>query len=297
MRDKNMSQTTGQQAVSMLLDAVKKEDYTAIEVAKELLVKIGQPSVKPLTTALLNNPKILLYIYDIFSKRVSEAFVIVLRTLDDKIIYSSVQQFEQVVFAGSNCVESLIYQIMLKLLSQVRDESTVKYLVEIVKTFKDVNCGVVYAAACSLGEIGKIEIEDIEILIRSLKWCNGTGVGVLYGTLRKFGDLTRTTVINGINSDDEELRECASFALAWLIQWGGYKQDLPLLLVSVDAPLIHCRIVGIISLGELGKPELLPILEKIEQVDITKRTYQGMTVRTAALQAIKLIKEIQENKI
>lgn len=177
----------------------------------------------------------------------------------------------------------LRYQIT-QILLNTRDDKAVSSLILLVQEFANIDCGIVYAAAHSLGEIGNIIAS--EFLLRALKNCNGTGVGTLYAALSKLGSPLKPVLLNAITQGDQELREGASYALIWFIRWGGYEKEREIILAAVSSPLIYCRITAIDALGKLGNISDLPLLKNIYTEDKSKRTYMGKTIRQAALEAI-----------
>ena len=224
------------------------------ESAKNTLLIIGAPVIPLLINAFVENPE-----------------------LEDSAI-SLLGTFSEIPKLRS---EVILY------LSKLQSKAASGPLIKIVKKFNSIDCGIVFAAANSLGNIGDPQV--IETLIRSLKLCNTTGVGTLYSAIQQFGEIAKTIILTALDSKDEELREGASYASAWLIQWGGYEKDLALLLKAANAPLAHCRIVAIDAIGELGDATLLPTLEKIAQEDKSKGSYRGKTSKLAATDAIRKI--------
>jgi hypothetical protein len=128
----------------------------------------------------------------------------------------------------------------------------------------------------------------IEPLVRSLAYCNGTGVGTIYGSLSLFPDIT-TKLISYVSHGDDELKLGASYAIGWFIEWGRQEQNLEFILAGIVSPLVYCRVNALKAIGNIGNKDTLVLLEHIIQTDNTSKQHLGKTPKEAALAAIESI--------
>jgi hypothetical protein len=180
---------------------------------------------------------------------------------------------------------------IVSVLKLINDENAADTLIKVISDFKGIDCGIVYAAARGLSHLTP-RTQAAEVILRALNHCYAMGVGDLLSPLYIYGEWSKVVVLKAITEGDKELQAGAFFALLWYISWGGWEDDLQMLLAALKAPRLDTRLIAIDAIAELKDMSAIPILEEIKKNDLGKRYYKR-TGSQAATQAIEYIKTHQ----